>query len=611
MTNETNSVTEDRRASEPIDGGAMDRPKGRSLKPLAMLWPYVKRHPITVTTALVFLLLGTVITLSIPLLLGDAVDVGLGGDLASEESIAKIDGNFFLVFLAVVALGAIGAVRFYFISRFGERVAADLRTDLYAHMLSLSPRFHAQMRSGEAVSRLTADITLLETFLGSSTSLGVRTLLTTIGALTMMLVVSWKLGGSLLIMLPVAILPVLFVGRIIRKMSNKAQTRLSEAGAEGAEALDAVELIQAYGRERSRRQVFQEAVEATFKAAMRRNGARAGMMVLVSIMFMGGIVAVLWLGARWVTTGAMSGGQLASLILYALFAGSGIGMLAEVYGEVMRAAGAADRSAEIFAAEPEIKAPTNPVALPLPVKGALSFVDVDFSYGQDDLPALDKFTLDVAPGEFIALVGPSGAGKSTVFRLALRLFDPDNGEVTLDGVAAPDLDPRDWRRHFAYAPQESTLFTGSARENIAFGDEGADDDHLIAAASKAEAWGFLDDKGGLEAALGTKGRSLSGGQRQRVALARALVRDAPVLLLDEATSALDSESEALVQKALEAAASGRTTLAIAHRLSTVRKADRIVVMDQGRVVEMGDHDTLVAKGGLYARLADIQFGGQS
>jgi ATP-binding cassette subfamily B protein len=274
----------------------------------------------------------------------------------------------------------------------------------------------------------------------------------------------------------------------------------------------------------------------------------------------------------------------------------------------MRAAGAADRSAEIFAAEPEIKAPEHPVALPSPVEGALSFVDVDFSYGQEDLPALSKFTLDVPPGEFVALVGPSGAGKSTVFRLALRLFDPDSGAVTLDGLAAPKADPKDWRRQFAYAPQESTLFTGSARDNIAFGDETANDELLIAAASKAEAWGFLEDKGGLAAALGSKGRSLSGGQRQRVALARALVRNAPVLLLDEATSALDSESEALVQKALEAAASGRTTLVIAHRLSTVRKADRIVVMDKGRVVEMGDHDTLVAKGGLYARLAEIQFG---
>ncbi len=611
MTDATNTVVEDRREAAPQGGDTNDRPRGRSLKPLRLLWPYARKHKLTVLMALTFLMLGTGVTLMIPLLLGNAVDVGLGDGLDSEALVQAIDGNFFLVFLAVIALGGIGAVRFYFISRFGERVAADLRTDLYRHMLSLSPRFHATVRSGEAVSRLTADVTLIETFLGSSTSLGIRTLLNTLGALTMMLVVSWQLGGSLLLILPIAILPVVFVGRIIRNMSNRAQTRLSEAGAEGAEALDAVELVQAYGREESRLAAFQKAVEATFKAAMRRNGARAGMMVLVSIFLMGGCVGVLWIGARWVTTGAMTGGQLASLILYALYAGSGFSMLAEVYGEVMRAAGAADRASEIFNAAPEILAPEAPHALPQPITGALRFEGVTFSYGDASLPALKAFDLDVKPGEFVALVGPSGAGKSTVFRLALRLFDPQAGTVRLDGIAAPMADPTLWRENFAYAPQESTLFTGTAFENIAFGDETASEDTVISAARRAEAWSFLEEKGGLEAILGTKGRSLSGVQRQRVALARALVPDAPVLLLDEATSALDSESEALVQKALEEAAKGRTTLVIAHRLATVRKADRIVVMDDGQVVETGTHKELVAKGGLYARLAEMQFGDQS
>ncbi|MEL7452044.1 MAG: ABC transporter transmembrane domain-containing protein [Pseudomonadota bacterium] len=607
MTDTTNSIIDDRRTAEPAGGEAADRPKGKSLKSLTMLWPYARRHPFTVCMALLFLIAGTVVTLIIPLLLGDAVDVGLGSGLESQDVIAAIDGNFLLVFFSVVALGVIGAVRFYFISRFGERVAADLRTDLYRHMLSLSPQFHATIRSGEAVSRLTADITLLETFLGSSTSLGIRTLLNTIGALTMMLVVSWQLGGTLLIMLPVTIIPVLFIGRIIRNMSNAAQTRLSEAGGEAAEALDAVELVQAYGREDSRLHAFQNAVEATFTAAMRRNGARAGMMVLVSVLFMGGIVAVLWLGARWVTTGAMTGGELASLILYALYAGSGFSMLAEVYGEVMRAAGAADRAAEVFAARPEIRAPETPIMLPKRIDGALEFLNVHFTYREGDAAALNGFDLSVKPGEFVALVGPSGAGKSTVFRLALRLFDPQSGTIRLDGFAAGTADPKIWRTYFSYAPQESTLFTGSARDNIAFGEEDASDMALKSAASRAEAWAFLEEKGGLGADLGTKGRALSGGQRQRVALARALVRDAPVLLLDEATSALDSESEALVQKALEAAAKGRTTLVIAHRLSTVRKADRIIVMDQGQVVEQGSHSELVAANGLYSRLAKIQF----
>lgn len=608
MTDAANTVVEDRRESVPAGGTAIDRPKGRSVKALAMLWPYARRHPVTVLTALMFLLAGTAVTLSIPLLLGNAVDVGLSGDLPADDLAAAIDNNFLLVFLAVVALGFIGAVRFYFISRFGERVAADLRNDLYAHMLRLSPRFHAGIRSGESVSRLTADVTLIETFLGSSTSLGVRTLLNTVGALGMMLYVSWQLGGGLLVMLPVLILPVLGIGRVIRNLSNRAQTRLSEAGGEAAEALDSVELVQAYGREDSRLAAFSRAVEGTFKAAMRRNGARAAMMVLVSVLFMGGIVAVLWLGARWVTSGAMTGGQLASMILYALYAGSGFGMLAEVYGEVMRAAGAADRAAEIFNAEPEIASPVQPVPLPRTVRGALRFDKVTFSYGGAGGPALRDFDLEIAPGEFVALVGPSGAGKSTVFRLALRLFDPDAGSVRLDGIDATSADLHDWRSRFAYAPQESTLFTGSARENIAFGDEQADDASLIGAAMKAEAWGFLAEKGGLDTPLGTKGRSLSGGQRQRIALARALVRNAPVLLLDEATSALDSESEALVQKALEAASAGRTTLAIAHRLSTVRKATRIIVMDEGRVAETGSHEDLVRKGGLYARIAQMQFG---
>ncbi len=599
---------DDRRALAAAGGGGSERPKGRSLTSLSMLWPYARRHPLTVGLALAFLVCGTAVSLVIPLLFGRAVDNGLGGTGSVAQMLDSIDRNFFLLFIAAIALGLISAARFYCISRFGERVAADLRRDLYAHLLSLSPRFHAGMRSGEAVSRLTADVSLIETFLGSSTSLGLRTLLNTVGALAMMLVVDWRLGGGLLVMLPVLILPVLFVGRIIRGMSNRAQTRLSEAGAEAAEALDAVELVQAYGREESRLAAFVRAVEATFEAAMRRNRARAGMTVMVAVLFFGGITFVLWLGARSVATGAMSGGDLTSLVLYALYAGSGFGMLAEVYGDVMRAAGAADRAADILSNQPEITAPAAPAVLPERVTGALSFEDVEFRYDAGaDVAALSGFSLDVSPGEFVALVGPSGGGKSTVFRLALRLFDPQSGQIRLDGVPATGCDPADWRRRFAYAPQEATLFTGTALENIAFGEEGASEDAVRAAARQAEALGFLETKGGLEAQLGGKGRSLSGGQRQRIALARALVRDAPVLLLDEATSALDSESEASVQKALEAAAEGRTTLAIAHRLSTVRKADRIVVMDQGRAVEEGTHDALVAKGGLYARLAEIQF----
>jgi len=607
MADSGTQITDDRRETLPDGGEAISRPKGRSLKPLALLWPYVRRHWITVCVALVFLVAAAAVSLAIPMLLGRAADAGRDAGPDTAALLRLIDQAFLWVFAAAVGSGVLGAVRFYFVSRFGERVAADLRRDLYAHLLRLSPAYHARMRSGEAVSRLTADVTLIETFLGSSASLATRTLITTVGALALMIAVNWQLGLTLLAMLPVAILPVMGIGRIIRNMSNRAQSRLADAGAEAAETLDAIELVQAYGREDRQLSVFTAAIEATFGAAMKRTGARALMIVLVSVLLFGGFTGVLWLGARSVASGEMSFGDLATMVMYAAYAGSGLGMLAEVYGEVMRAAGAADRAAEVLRETPDIAAPAKPRPVPQDGKGALSFENVTFHYGNDDASALENFSLEVKPGEFVALVGPSGAGKTTVFRLALRLFDPQGGAIRLDGVAAVEADPRDWRRRFAYAPQESALFTGTAAENIRFGREDADNVILEQAARMAEAMGFLDEKEGLATPLGQKGRSLSGGQRQRIALARALVRDASVLLLDEATSALDSESEAAVRRAIENAATGRTTLVIAHRLSTVRRADRILVMEQGRIVEEGTHDTLVTKGGLYARLAELQF----
>ncbi|MFN4023248.1 MAG: ABC transporter transmembrane domain-containing protein [Hyphomonas sp.] len=600
-------IVDDRRTALPEGGEAMSRPHGRSLKPLALLWPYVRKHWVTVSVALVFLVAAAAVSLAIPMLLGWAADAGQRAGEDPERLRALIDEAFIWVFAAAVGAGALGAVRFYFVSRFGERIAADLRRDIYAHLLRLSPAYHAKMRSGEAVSRLTADVTLIETFLGSSASLAARTLITTTGALALMLAVNWQLGLTLLAMLPIAILPVMGIGRIIRRMSNVAQSRLADAGAEAAETLDSIELVQAYGREKGQLSAFESAIEATFAAAMRRTGARAIMIVVVSVLLFGGFTTVLWLGARAVASGEMSFGDLAAMVLYAAYAGSGLGMLAEVYGEVMRAAGAADRAAEVLRAVPEIAAPANPQKLADKGEGALRFDHVSFRYGEGDVSALENFSLDVKPGEFVALVGPSGAGKTTVFRLALRLFDPQAGTIRLDGVASTEADPGDWRRRFAYAPQESALFTGTAADNIRFGNEAADNAILEQAARMAEALGFLNEKQGLATPLGQKGRSLSGGQRQRIALARALVRGAPVLLLDEATSALDSESEAAVRRAIENAATGRTTLVIAHRLSTVRRADRIVVMDKGRIVEEGTHDSLVAKGGLYARLADLQF----
>ena len=607
MAQETNTIEVDRRAALPAGAAANERPKGRSLKSLAMLWPYARQHKLTVTAAAVFLLLGTVISLTIPLLFGGAVDAGFSGDVDTDGMIAAINRNFLLVFVAAVALGGVSALRFYFVSRFGERIAADLRRDVYGHMLALSPRYHSNMRSGEAVSRLTADISLIENFLGSSASLATRTLLNTTGALIAMLVVNWRLGLALLVIIPLAIVPIMIVGRVIRGLSTQAQSALAEAGVEAAETLDAIELVQAYGQSDARRGRFTHAVEETFRAALKRNQVRAWMMLLVSILAFGGITVVLWLGARAVAMDAMSGGDLTAMVLYALYAGSGFGMLGEVYGEVMRAAGAADRAADVLKAKPDITSPASPQLIAEPVTGALSFNNVTFAYDSNEGAALRNFSLDVAPGEFVALVGPSGAGKSTVFRLALRLFDPEAGTIRLDGVSSRAAELNAWRGQFAYAPQESVLFTGTARENIAFGAPDADEEALMAAADMAEAWAFLEARDGLEAQLGQKGRGLSGGQRQRVALARALARNAPVLLLDEATSALDSENEAAVKRAISKAAQGRTTLVIAHRLSTVRMADRIIVMDEGAVVEEGTHDQLVTQGGLYARLAQLQF----
>jgi ATP-binding cassette subfamily B protein len=611
MSEATSQISDDRRETLPDQGGS-DRPKARSVKPLALLWPYVRKHLPLVFVALFFLVVSTMAALTIPWLFGQAVDAGSGG-AEGAALLDTIDRYFLYVLLAAVLMGVLSALRFYFVSRFGERVAADLRTDLYSRLLSLSPRFHAGMRSGESVSRLTADVTLIEQFLGTSASLATRTILSTTGAIVMMLVTNWKLGGTLLLMIPLAMLPVMIIGRVIRGASNRAQAKLAEAGAEASEALDAIELVQAYGREKRRERSFTAAAEAVFQAALKRITARAFMILTVSVMLLGGMVAILWLGARAVATGQMTPGALTQMILYAFYAGSGFGMLAEVWGEVMRAAGASDRASEILAETPDIRAPRTVKPLSSTSEGHLVFDRVDFSYGIEDAPALHNFSLDVQPGEFVALVGPSGAGKSTVFRLALRLFDPQGGEICVDGLEARDTDPALWRSQFAYAPQESALFTGTARDNIAFGVRGdeADDAAMVRAAQMAEAWRFLEDRGGLDADIGQKGRSLSGGQRQRVALARALVREAPVLLLDEATSALDSESEGLVQKAIARAAEGRTTLVIAHRLSTIRRADRIIVMEGGSVVEQGSHEALVRQGGLYARLAEMQFASEA
>lgn len=611
MTDIQDQAAEDRRLAHSGPSGDWDadtpqRPKGRRIGALAMLWPYARQRPWTLAMVATFLIGGVITSLAIPLVFRDVVDAGFDSSLPREEMLASIDFNFALLLGVSVALGLLSALRSWFVSRFGEGIGADLRADLYDRMLSLSSGFHNRMRSGEAVSRLTADIGLIQTFLTSSASLLVRTLLNTVGALAMMLWINWQLGGALLLIIPIAIIPLFFIGRVIRKQSSATQSALAEAGSEAAETLDAIELVQAFTQEDSRLARFRSAVTDTYRRAMRLATTRSVMIIAVSLVFFGGIVGILWMGARAVVNDELGAGDLSAMVLYALYAGSGFGMLAEVYGEVMRAAGAADRAREVFSEEPDLTAP----ATPTPIDTAtptLSFTTVSYTYPGAAEPALKGIDLSIKPGEFVALVGPSGAGKSSVFRLALRLADPDSGSVGLSGTDARQADPKDWRRNFAYVPQEATLFTGTVRDNLLLARQDLTDAEMEEALRLAQAFDFVQEKGGLGADLGKLGRALSGGQRQRLALARAFARGAPILLLDEATSALDSESEAAVQTALENAASRFTIIAIAHRLSTVRRADRIVVMDEGQIVDEGRHEDLVQRGGLYARLARLQF----
>jgi ATP-binding cassette subfamily B protein len=582
--------------------GDPERPTSRSLKPLLGLLPYAARQRAVVTGAIVFLLLAAALNLAITLPVRWLGDNGLA---AGDRD--AVNAGFLAVIGIAVALGLFSAIRFYFFSRFGERLAADLRSDVYARLLSLSPAYFARLRTGEAVSRLTADISLIETFFGSTFSIAVRSTLTAAGALVLMFVVSWELTALLFVLAPLTILPILAIGRRVRKLSVNAQERVAEAAAEATETLDAIDLVQAYGMEAEREERFRNAVEQAFRAALARIRMRAWLTGVVIALFFSGVAGVVWLGAQAVMAGDMSTGAFLQFALLALLGVGGFATVAEVYGDAMRASGAAQRAMEILAERPDISAPASPRALPAAAAGHLRVAGVSFRYPGAEGASLTDVSFEARPGELVALVGPSGAGKSTVFRLLLRFFDPDAGRVELDGVDARACDPADWRARFAYVPQEAPIFTGTAAENVRFGRAGAGDAEVRDALRRAEALAFLDPRGGLGAEVGSKGRSLSGGERQRIAIARALVRGAPVMLLDEATSALDAANERLVQQALERASEGRTTLVIAHRLATVRRADRILVMEAGRIVEEGDHEGLIARGGLYSRLAELQF----
>ncbi len=589
--------------AEAIEEEALRRKRARGVRPILGLIPFVMAYKAMLAAAFVMLVVATLATLAFPMAGRRMVD-GF-----ASENVQFIDQYFLMLIVVAAVLGVSSAARFYFVSWIGERVVADIRTAVYAHVTHLSPAFFETMRTGEVLSRLTADTTLIKTVVGSSASIALRNSFLFIGAAVMMTITSPSLSGLVLLVIPVIMLPLIIFGRWVRRLSRASQDRIADTSAFGGETLNAMQTVQAFNHEEIDRRQFSATVEASFDAARSRVTARAVLTALVMFLGFSSVFGVLWVGAQSVIEGSMTGGELFQFTFYALMAAFSLGALSEVWGDVQMAAGATERLIELLQIEPQIKAPTHPVALPTPPKGTLAFNKVQFFYPtRPDAAALNGLSFEVKPGETVAIVGPSGAGKSTIFQMLLRFFDPQNGSISLDGVTLDQADPSDVRRRFALVPQETVVFGMSARDNIRYGRPEATDDDVYAAAKAAHIDAFLTSlPAGYDTVFGERGVTLSGGQRQRIAIARAILRNAPVLLLDEATSALDAESETFVQQALEGLMEGRTTIVIAHRLATVRKADRIIVMDKGEIVAEGRHEELVAKGGLYGRLAALQF----
>ncbi|MFW2445857.1 MAG: ABC transporter transmembrane domain-containing protein [Qipengyuania pacifica] len=566
-------------------------------------------YPGHVALALVALCITAAATLAIPAGFKLVIDRGFA-DGADPGNMAR----WFQYLLMIVGVLAIGtAMRFYFVSWLGERVVADIRLRVQENLLRLAPGFYEENSPKEISSRMTSDTALIEQVVGTTVSVALRNLLMAIGGTAYLFWLVPGLTMGLLLLIPAIIIPITIFGRRLRKVSRTSQDRVADIGAMVTEVLSAMKIVQGFNQEGREHGRFQEAVERTFSVARRRVMIRAAMTAVVILLVFGGITLLVWRGAQAVSEGTITGGTIAAFVLTAGLVAGAIGALTEVYGDLLRGAGAASRLSELLDEKPVITAPARPQELPFPPRGGLSFRNVTFRYPTRlEAPAITDFSLEVEPGETVAIVGPSGAGKSTIFQLAERFYDPQAGSIRLDGIPLTGADPAEVRRRIAYVPQEGVLFSANARDNLRYGNWDASEEDIWAAARAANASGFLQKlPQGLDTYLGESGTQLSGGQRQRIAIARALLRDAPILLLDEATSALDAESERLVQDALEHLMEDRTTLVIAHRLSTVRAADRIVVMEDGRIVEQGAHQQLSSNGGLYARLASLQFGLES